>query len=47
MELKEEIMAQQKLVSLKEQLNHVTPTEGVKFLMLQMISCILHFESII
>ena len=43
--LKEQMIIEQRLVLLKERLNHLTPTEGVNFLIFQMIPCILHFET--
>ena len=38
-------MIEQKIVSLKERLDHLTPVEGIKFLTLQMSPCVLHFET--
>jgi len=44
-ELKDELFKECKLKELSEKLNHVTPAEGVKILILQMIPCILHMET--
>ena len=44
-ELKEELLREKKLKELDEKLKHVTPNEGVTFLILQMIPCMLHMET--
>ena len=44
-DLKEELIREKKLKELKVRLDHLTPAEGVNFLMLQMIPCILHMET--
>ena len=43
-ELKDEITIVNKLISWKERLDYLTLAEGIKFLTLQMIPCILHLE---
>ena len=44
-ELKEELLREIKTKELEEKLHHLAPLEGVKFLTLQMIPCILHMET--
>ena len=44
-EIKEELKRERTLKELQDKLNHLTPAEGVKFLMLQMTPCMSHMET--